>query len=1198
MDEADPERHVPQLLQCTSAQWSHIHYRAIDGMTSKLQDIAVFLDLPIDEQPTLGIKQFCCGFDFVMSLLLKGDSILIREVWNDNLEEEFARIREIVDGFPYIAMDTEFPGIVLRPHLMKFCNSLHGGLNKLAELLEVERVGISHQAGSDSLLTACTFRKLKENFFSGSLEKYAGVLYGLALQLVLKKSLAHGGLARGLHEGAKVIEKHAAQLCVLAEDCNQPDYIKLVKALCADHGVGLLTVPSAKTLGEWAGLCKIDSEGKARKVVGCSCVVVKDYGETSEGYNVVQEHLSTKQTLRGFNQYHVTLLFLSVKMPDSEIELQERLKEAGNGLINPPSSVDDLLDLLDKLERFLSNVDQAPPRSMQDALLPTMKALISSSLLRHSDEDVRFAVASCISEITRITAPDAPYNDDQMKEIFQLTVASFKKLSYASGHCYTKAISILENVARVRSCLVMLDLELDELIIEMFQHFLKFIRSNHPQNVILAMETIMTLVIDESEEISEELLTLLLASVKKLNQSISHIAQELGERVITNSAAKLKPYLKELVQSTGILLDEYAPIVASIFQDDTHTIEGDYSNHSGEHLGLSPNAACQGEVFEGKDVIPKSKASKGTASTRNAGTFKMDNASKMLEPCSLTEHSKTTDARDKAELEIRLEKEPKTVPSKRGWKPNSLMNPEEGYDPWFNTGRKITKLPREKHHDKGTHVLPSETPVSKKVALSLKHSSVTKPTRFTPKTSQISGSSSLPPQQRVSSGSHPKSSRQKKKGIGMNGDADPSPLSFSKGESLSAQVEEKAPKSDDTNLRKRSKETSDSEAKKQKHLRKVGLGSKTTKKISLSSGHVVSAKKSDLLCEPEEKPLHQSFVVAVRRFNKHGSSVPTGTKKRRLLDGTSDEDVTEALRDKKAKSLHRDGSYLEETPKTKLKRKCTPRKEVSSEIPDLAEQLVGSKIKVWWPKDKRFYEGVVDSYDPIKKKHRVLYADGDEEKLNLNRQRWELIKEDIFAVQEKEIDVPKTATSFGVLQKAKGETNADSLKRSKAVSSSKRAENISKTRARRSAYGAVPNSPTVVEKHVDHNTPGPDNGSEDGKNTPGPDSGSEDDGKNTSGPGSGSKDDGENSTVNLNINDPLTDINSKQAVLETVNPSDIGGPKAGTEYCSLNSEQTTSVGVTLSKDESSKGDDESQGSDGSNREQQGEVSSSFSPETE
>ncbi|KAL2621261.1 hypothetical protein R1flu_001466 [Riccia fluitans] len=103
------------------------------------------------------------------------------------------------------------------------------------------------------------------------------------LQLVLKKSLAHDGLARGLHESAKAIEKHAAQLCVLAEDCNQPDYTKLVQALCSEHNVNLISVPSAKKLGEWSGLCKIDSEGKARKVVGCSCVVVKDYGEETEG---------------------------------------------------------------------------------------------------------------------------------------------------------------------------------------------------------------------------------------------------------------------------------------------------------------------------------------------------------------------------------------------------------------------------------------------------------------------------------------------------------------------------------------------------------------------------------------------------------------------------------------------------------------------------------------------------------------------------------------------------------------------------------------------------------------------------------------------------------------------------------------------------------------------------------------------------
>ncbi|KAL2900006.1 40S ribosomal protein S12 [Bienertia sinuspersici] len=100
-----------------------------------------------------------------------------------------------------------------------------------------------------------------------------------ALQLVMKKALAHGGLVRGLHEGAKMIEKHAAQLCLLAEDCGPTlttlNWLRLfVRAQCR-----LAYVPSAKTLGEWSGLCKIDSEGKARKVVGASCIVIKDYGE-------------------------------------------------------------------------------------------------------------------------------------------------------------------------------------------------------------------------------------------------------------------------------------------------------------------------------------------------------------------------------------------------------------------------------------------------------------------------------------------------------------------------------------------------------------------------------------------------------------------------------------------------------------------------------------------------------------------------------------------------------------------------------------------------------------------------------------------------------------------------------------------------------------------------------------------------------
>jgi hypothetical protein len=77
-------------------------------------------------------------------------------------------------------------------------------------------------------------------------------------------------------------------------------------------------------------------------------------------------------------------------------------------------------------------VEQAPSESMKDALLPSMKALITNELLRHAEMDVKVSVASCITKMTRIAAPDAPYNDQQMKvitvpNILRLTLESHMK---------------------------------------------------------------------------------------------------------------------------------------------------------------------------------------------------------------------------------------------------------------------------------------------------------------------------------------------------------------------------------------------------------------------------------------------------------------------------------------------------------------------------------------------------------------------------------------------------------------------------------------------------------------------------------------------------------------------------------------------------------------------------------------------------
>ena len=71
-------------------------------------------------------------------------------------------------------------------YLMKSCKNLKGGLQELANELEVRRIGPQHQAGSDSLLTGQTFFKMKEMFFEDDIDdsKYLGHVYGLGTNFV------------------------------------------------------------------------------------------------------------------------------------------------------------------------------------------------------------------------------------------------------------------------------------------------------------------------------------------------------------------------------------------------------------------------------------------------------------------------------------------------------------------------------------------------------------------------------------------------------------------------------------------------------------------------------------------------------------------------------------------------------------------------------------------------------------------------------------------------------------------------------------------------------------------------------------------------------------------------------------------------------------------------------------------------------
>lgn len=60
---------------------------------------------------------------------------------------------------------------------------------------------------------------------------------------------------------------------------------------------------------------------------------------------------------------------------------------------------------------------------------------------------------------------------DMVQDIFHLIVSTFSGLRDTKGPSFGRRVNILETVAKYRSCIVMLDLECDDLINEMFRTF-------------------------------------------------------------------------------------------------------------------------------------------------------------------------------------------------------------------------------------------------------------------------------------------------------------------------------------------------------------------------------------------------------------------------------------------------------------------------------------------------------------------------------------------------------------------------------------------------------------------------------------------------------------------------------------------------------------------------------------------------------
>lgn len=120
-----------------------------------------------------------------------------------------------------------------------------------------------------------------------------------AVKRVLKAASFRDGLAKGLHEVCKAIDNaKKPQFCLLADNCDEPQYKKLVEALCKENDVTLIRVPDGKQIGEWIGLCKFDAMMNPRKVRKCSSCVLREFAVDDDAANMVREAIQKQKEIQ------------------------------------------------------------------------------------------------------------------------------------------------------------------------------------------------------------------------------------------------------------------------------------------------------------------------------------------------------------------------------------------------------------------------------------------------------------------------------------------------------------------------------------------------------------------------------------------------------------------------------------------------------------------------------------------------------------------------------------------------------------------------------------------------------------------------------------------------------------------------------------------------------------------------------------
>ncbi|KAI5814400.1 armadillo-type protein [Pyronema omphalodes] len=180
-----------------------------------------------------------------------------------------------------------------------------------------------------------------------------------------------------------------------------------------------------------------------------------------------------------------------------------------------PINLATLLQRLKDLSAELRELDQ--PEDNHRSLATPAKELVQADLLDHKDEGVRAYTAACLADMLRLHAPNAPYTEQQLKEIFKLFVACLKGLDKTDGVYYQQYLYLLDSLSTVKSVVLVSDIsQSDAIIKDLFKTFFDIAKPEGSKNVEYQMTDILIQLIDECNSLPSAVIDIIAAQFLRM----------------------------------------------------------------------------------------------------------------------------------------------------------------------------------------------------------------------------------------------------------------------------------------------------------------------------------------------------------------------------------------------------------------------------------------------------------------------------------------------------------------------------------------------------------------------------------------------------------------------------------------------------------------------------------------------------------